>query len=615
VSPRSLEVRPRYRKRRLWPWLAAGVVLLAVGLWELRIRRGTMAVPSPPRSGSGPGAPRPEVRTAGIAGRVLTPQGQPASGVTVVVAPAGTEVRTDGDGRFRLEAEEGVTAQVEAHHSDVGFARTEVRPPASNVVLQLASRAGLDVQVLFEGRPVAGATIAVRQRSGEAALFHSDRLTDANGALRFLGLPGGVLEVEALLVETGARSSLELEAREGTVARVLLLLPVVGMVRGTVVTRAGAPVQGAFVGVEQAEGLPARSSQDGSFVLKGLRTGRDYRLTARTPELSLDVPVTARAGQSDVRLVLRERPVYRGRVVGPNGAPLRDFAVEGRAFQAEDGRFALPLEPRDGQVDIRVGADGMRTRVVHAGSTVSELGDIAMEPAPTLNGRVTLPGRQPAANAQVSAGGSTTRTDATGAFKLVVGDPPPTGTPIVVQAVRGELAGSAEASFGGEIEIVLAGEQPVRMRVFGPDGAPAGGRTVQLAGARTYSWTTEPDGTVSGKALAGEYRATTDAQPRRVWFVRLPAEEVLLGSGPGSASLEVDVGAPLEALWVEKGVAAESMSSERPGPRGEGQLLFGVERSARFDGLSPGTWTVVGLRQGMAVQRTVQVSGPTRLSL
>ena len=66
---------------------------------------------------------------------------------------------------------------------------------------------------------------------------------------------------------------------------------------------------------------------------------------------------------------------------------------------------------------------------------------------------------------------------------------------------------------------------------------------------------------------------------------------------------------------MERGVAASPASSERPGPRGEGQLLFRVERSARFDGLSPGTWTVVGLRQGVPVLKTVQVTGSTRLSL
>jgi hypothetical protein len=77
----------------------------------------------------------------------------------------------------------------------------------------------------------------------------------------------------------------------------------------------------------------------------------------------------------------------------------------------------------------------------------------------------------------------------------------------------------------------------------------------------------------------------------------------------------VELSAPVEALWVEKGAAPPQVSSDHPGPRGEGQLFFGVEGSARFDGLSSGTWTVVGLRQGVPVVRTVQVTGPTRLSL
>ena len=446
-------------------------------------------------------------------------------------------------------------------------------------------------------------------------MFHADRTTDANGTLRFLGLPGGPLEVEALSPETGAQSGLQLEVRVGTISQVRMYLPVVGVVRGTVVTRSGEPVGGALVGVEEAEGLPATSGKDGSFVLKGLRTERDYRLTARTPDLVLDTPVTARAGQSGVRLVVRDRLVYRGRVVGPGGAPLRSFSIDGRSFTAEDGRFALPLDPRDGQIRIQVGAEGMETRTVESGATLSELGDIALQPAPQLQGRVTLASGQPVADAEVTVGADTTRTDARGAFLLPIREPPPPGRTVLVHAAKGDLAANAEASLPGSVEIVLTGEQPVRIRVLGPSGAPAARRTVQLSGARNYVWSTGEDGTAGGKALAGEYRVSTDAQPGRVWFVRLPAPEVVLGPASGSASLEVEVSTPLEALWIERGVAQPPAPGERPGPRTEGQLMFGVDRSARFDGLSPGTWTVVGLRQGAPVLRTVQVSGSTRLSL
>src|SRR5262249_45159016 len=316
--------------------------------------------------------------------------------------------------------------------------------------------------------------------------------------------------------------SVQLEAREGTVAPVRLILPVVGVIKGTVVTQSGTPVAGALVGVEDAEGTPAQTGPDGTFSLKGLRTGRDYRLTARTPELQLDPPVTARAGDSAVRLVLRELPVFRGRVVDPAGAPLQSFFVDGRRIDAADGRSAVPLEPRGGQVQFAVGAEGMQTRTVQTGATVSELGDIALQPAPRLSGRVLASG-QPVVDAEVSAGQGSVRTDASGAFVLQVREPPPGGTPLLVQAMKGEMAGSAEAQLPGPVDIVIAGEQPVRVRVLGPSGAPAVGKAVQLTGLRTYTWTTGPEGTVEGRALAGDYRASTDAHPGRVWFVRLPA--------------------------------------------------------------------------------------------
>lgn len=548
-------------------------------------------------------------------GLVLTPDGRPAPGVTVVVATTATESRSDPEGSFQLDVEEGRTVRLEAHHSDIGFASAQVRAPAAGVTLQLQPGAGLEVRVLAEGRPLPEAAITVEQRGGEGAVFHADRTTNTTGVLRFLGLPTGTLSVEALLPMTGARASLVVEAREAELTPVTLLLPAVGVVRGTVVTRAGAPVAGAFVGVEEAEGLPARTGEDGSFELKGLPTGREFRLTARTPELSLDVPVSARAGQTGVRLVVRDRALYRGRVVGPSGAPLPAFSIDGRAFQAADGRFATPLDARDGQLEVRVAAPGMLTRTVRAGATLSELGDIGLQPAPRIDGTVQLASGQPVAGAVVTAGPDTTRSGPSGAFALPIGEPPAPGTPIFVHAAQGDLAGSVEVTFGTPADIVLAAEAPVRVRVFGADGRPARGRGVQLAGPRTYAWTTNADGTAGGQALAGDYRVSTDAQPGRVWFVRLPASELVLGGPVGSATLEVSLDAPVEALWIEKGTVSAPAPSARPGPQGEGQLLFGVKRAARFEGLSPGTWTVVGVRRGKAVLRTVQVPGATRLAL
>jgi hypothetical protein len=219
LSPRTLQVTPIYRRRRIWPWVVAAAVLLALGVWEVQSQR-RRAVPV-----AGVPAPSGEVRGAPISGLVLGPEGRPAGGVTVVATEVGAEARSADDGRFQLEVEAGTTVQLEAHHSDLGFASAMVRAPATDVQLRLAARAGLEVHVLSGGRPVSGADISVHQRSGDLRLFHADRTTDANGTLRFVGLPGGPMEVEAVLPGTGARALRLVGAVEGSVAQITLELP------------------------------------------------------------------------------------------------------------------------------------------------------------------------------------------------------------------------------------------------------------------------------------------------------------------------------------------------------------------------------------------------------
>ena len=325
--------------------------------------------------------------------------------------------------------------------------------------------------------------------------------------------------------------------------------------------------------------------------------------------------MTAHAGQTGVRLVLRDWPLYRGRVVGPTGTPLRAFSIEGRPFQAEDGRFATPLDGARGAAGVpgRSGRDADPDRARRD----DRLRARGHRPSACAAARgAGAPVHWPAGARGGGDGGSGhDRSGPSGAFEIPIGEPPPAGTPLFVHATQAGLAGSAEVMLGTPADIVLGAETTVRVRVFGADGLPAPGRSVQLAGARTYAWTTDANGTTGGNALAGDYRASTDAQPGRVWLVRLPASEVVLGAPVGSAALEVSLEAPVEALWVERGATGAPSVGARPGPRGEGQLLFGVKRAARFEGLAPGTWTVVALRRGKPVLRTDPGPGTTRLSL
>ena len=215
MGPRALHVQPAYRKRRLWPWVAVAAVLLVLGIWELRIHRTGSAAPA--TSGSRAGS-----SLHGIAGRVLGPGGEPAARVTVVLLPGGAEAVSGADGNFGFQLEDGAAVHVQAHHSDLGFAAEDVRTPSSALVLQLQPRAGLDVWVVSRGKAVPGAAVSVTQGGPGGEVFRADRLTDAAGGLRFLGLPAGELRVTALLEGSGATAEAKVVAREGQIIPVNL---------------------------------------------------------------------------------------------------------------------------------------------------------------------------------------------------------------------------------------------------------------------------------------------------------------------------------------------------------------------------------------------------------
>jgi len=237
VGPRSLNVRPTYRRRRVWPWVAAAAGLLAVGGWELRARRpegagrpGASASPGEPPS---PGVPAsgtappltPGVPVQGVGGVVLGPDGQPAAGVEVTVLPDGREERTDSQGQFVVPVADGATVELQAHHSDLGYARAELQAPALGVQLRLAPRATVVAKVLSGGRPVPGAAILVEELGAPGATFQADRTTDRTGTLRFAGLPGGPVRVEARAEGSAARASARVDVAEGSVVTVILNLP------------------------------------------------------------------------------------------------------------------------------------------------------------------------------------------------------------------------------------------------------------------------------------------------------------------------------------------------------------------------------------------------------
>jgi hypothetical protein len=224
VGPRALHVQPAYRKRRLWPWVAVAAVLLVLGILELRMHRHGSAAPRTEGIASATSGSPAGGSMHGVTGRVLGPGGESAPRVTVVLLPGGAEVVTAADGSFGFQLEDGAAVQVQAHHSDLGFASEEVRVPATALVLRLRPRAGLEVSVVSHGKPVPGAAVSVTRGAPGGEVFRADRPTDGAGALRFLGLPAGDLRVTALLEGSGVVAEATVAAREGQVVPVKLVL-------------------------------------------------------------------------------------------------------------------------------------------------------------------------------------------------------------------------------------------------------------------------------------------------------------------------------------------------------------------------------------------------------
>lgn len=226
MRARGSPLSAQFRRKRLWPLAVVALVCLGVAAWELSSH-------SAPRSlGAGsrkePAADSPSLPGAGhLSGFVVGPGGHAVPGILVSVGPVGPEATTDSRGAFQLDVEDGKTVRLTAHHSDIGVASMNVAPPARGIELRLVPRAGLDVQVASPAGPVPGAEVRVAEReldSGER-FYQADRLTDATGKVRVLGLPPGHLIVRALDPASGTMGSVEVVAREGEILPANVSLP------------------------------------------------------------------------------------------------------------------------------------------------------------------------------------------------------------------------------------------------------------------------------------------------------------------------------------------------------------------------------------------------------
>lgn len=295
--------------------------------------------------------------TRTVSGRVVeTGTRTPIAGVTVFLGSRDqrstsgmppSHVISQADGSFVfdhvLAGEYVVRAQAGGKVSvtDIKVETADVR----DVVVEVDRGASIAGRVLFDGKPVEGAQVSVRQ----VAMSQ----TDADGRFTLLRLPAGTHELYAESKRVGAftrgPSVTVTNAEEKTGVDVSLDLS--ASISGVVVDQNDAPVSGVFLRFSLLRGQDfgvATTADDGTFTANAMAGGGDYIYEVREREQSPVVfspvsgkrhpPITVADGRTrvtGVRIKVRiERLAISGRVIDAVGKPVADATV--RAYPHED---------------------------------------------------------------------------------------------------------------------------------------------------------------------------------------------------------------------------------------------------------------------------------------
>ncbi|MCI0573434.1 MAG: carboxypeptidase-like regulatory domain-containing protein [Myxococcaceae bacterium] len=545
-------------------------------------------------------------RGTAIAGRVLDVYGRPAAGISVLVQPTADAVQADAEGRFTALVPSPGLYTLHAHHSDWGGVERRVSAPDTGVELSLEPRASVEVVAQGDGRRVEGASAQLSL--GRDSVFRSDRMSGPDGRIPVRGLPAGTYELTASHPDFLPSEPMKVTVVDGQTLEVTAALRPGARLVGEVVDERGAPVSGAVVGVVPRVAEPAASDAKGRFTVRALPGDRAFRVEAYHPEYDQQGSVNATAGGEPVRLVMKRRMLYRGRVVAADGSPVRSFKLNDRDVVSGDGRFELPLGAQDAtgsQLVLQVEAPGFEPRVLERPRVAAELGDIVLESAPILTGLVREQGGAPVAEAVVTCDACDESVLSGPDGRFALHHPAAVGT-LSVSARKGPLSGSAPVATGqSTVDVTLEPALPLTGTVFGPDGRPMPGVALEVTAPESPEGkvaVTGADGRYDLRLPAGTYRLTVGhvgaftGAPVVLARVSGAGAQVDVGPAPGTATLAVKLRPEQgRALWIVRGELASLGNPPRElmnVPYGQMAYQPRAERVV-FEGLAPGRYTVV----------------------
>jgi protocatechuate 3,4-dioxygenase beta subunit len=571
------------------------------------------------------------VRATVISGQVMDEYGRPAPGVSVLAQPTGETTLSDAEGRFVLQVPTPGLYELHTHHSEWGGGSVKVTAPASDVTLSLEPRAALEVTVSSGGRRVEGADVMLWvERDG---MFRSDRPSGPDGVVPMRGLPAGTFWMVAQHPDYLPSERRKVEVVDGQTVRVDVELPPGAALTGDVVDTQGAPVEGATLTVVPRGANPVTSDGRGHFEFRAMPPERSYRIEARHPEYDpVDRPEGTPGGPA-VKVVLKRRDVFRGRLVGDDGVPVKRFRVDEHDVSSPDGRFELALPTAGDRVIFTVDATGYEPQMVDRPAT-PDVGEVVMKRAESLSGQVRDDSGVPVPDAVVSCDvcDESVMSGPDGRFTMTA---PPFVNQFVVSARKGRQSASEPVPRGNTRPLELTLRPTTRLfgTVYQPDGRPAAG--VPLEGVHAdrgdpVTVVTGADGSYSVDVAPGSYRfALGDGrsfagQPLLVVQVRGPELRLDVGAVPGTGSLTVRVQPERgRALWLVAGEVPSANPESMELMRSRyAQLLYQPPgETVTLRGVPPGRYTLVWANfhtetPGGAVVRPVVVSAaPSEVSL
>lgn len=328
---------------------------------------------------------------------------------------------TDDTGHFELKACHSGEWDLDTAGERFLDQTIPVHAPSEGVRISLKQGPTLMGTVFDErGVPVPDAGVDLSER-GESEIFRRYASSDAQGRFRLGAVRPGryVVRARREMLGVARMVSQDVELREDAQSEVDLRLPEGETVSGVVVTRGGKPIAGATVIVHQASPVadiepPGTLSPGCGRWPAGVRTGADGRFALPNVPSELhavdvskqghtfvaeqsqggttdrDTTFFVHPGEPSIRLVMQRESVIRGRLLGPDGAPIPEFTVNGDSVRRQDGTFEHSTT-KSGTRTFGFNAAGMARRTLTVEvplEGVLELGDIHLNSGRSIHGRL-----------------------------------------------------------------------------------------------------------------------------------------------------------------------------------------------------------------------------------